>query len=125
MCGCGRRRRRKQRSRDGELLGQNGLRQRLRRESRGSLRTAFGSFLAILCAQPRLNDRPLRLPAVITDNVTQGKHRVHMGTCPMHTSPLQTSFDHYFIGAFHSSAADGPSLLHKEMVLLWSRRFSR
>ena len=35
----------------------------------------------------------------------------------MHTSSLQTSFDHDFIGAFHRSAADGPALGLKEMIL--------
>ena len=49
---------------------------------------------------------PIFVPAINTNLVPQGSHRVYMVGIPVHTSPVQASFNHNFLGALNAPGAN-------------------
>ena len=74
-------------------------------------------FLQLLLADPCLDLRPLFLPAIGTDDVSQGQHRVDMAFGPMHSSAFQSSFDHQLVAALDESTPDRPALRLKYWIM--------
>src|SRR6266542_5799430 len=40
---------------------------------------------------------PLVIPAIIINRDAKGKHRIHIGSCPLHPSPFYTSLEHSLV----------------------------
>src|SRR6266487_751287 len=52
---------------------------------------------------------PLVIPAIIINRDAKGKHRIHIGSCPLHPSPFSTSLEHSLVSTFHHPRSNGPS----------------
>ena len=64
-----------------------------------------------LVAMVRNRHLPGLRPSFIADPIVQSEHRIDVGSFPMHPSPLQTSFDHEFVGTFHHARTNRPPIL--------------
>src|SRR6266536_4878961 len=51
---------------------------------------------------------PLVIPAIIINRDAKGKHRIHIGSCPLHPSPFSTSLEHSLVSTFHHPRSNGP-----------------
>ena len=74
---------------------------------------ALGSLVAYL----GFNSRPFLLPAIASQDIAEGQHRIDVFIGPMHPRPFQAGFHLQFIAAFNDSTPDGPALRLKERVL--------
>jgi hypothetical protein len=61
--------------------------------------------------------RPSLTPLIITDNITQGQHRIDMGPGPVHATAFQARLNHQFVGAFSGAVANRPTRRHKGGIL--------
>jgi hypothetical protein len=84
------------------LLGTDGL--QALAAGMGALRFGLGNEMC-------LDAGPLLRPAVIANEVAQGKHGVDMAALPVHAGAFEACFDDRLVGAFDHAAADGPTLL--------------
>jgi len=53
---------------------------------------------------------PIFLPAIGTDEVTQGQDRVDVVFCPVHSGTFETRLNNQFISALDNTAANRPTL---------------
>ncbi len=70
-----------------------------------------------LVAMVRNRHLPGLRPSFIADPIVQSEHGIDVGSIPMHPSPLQTSFDHEFVGTFHHARTNRPPILSEGGIL--------